>query len=186
MFASIFRKYNTILNLIFLSENISIMLYHYSIANFVKNGRFKNFIMGLFDFIGKMQKKIDDLQKRIESSSFDELDKQQGKKQMGATSQPAKRSRRKSSRPILSAADQIIAQRNSLIMNGFKRYEFIANSNCCSVCGKLNGKHFSLQKLEIGVNAPPMHEGCCCSIAAWESRKEYDEWLDSLDKGGTK
>ena len=88
-------------------------------------------------------------------------------------------------RSIEYISSQIIAQRDSLLRNGFKRYEFIANSDCCSVCGELNGKHFSLQKLEIGVNAPPMHEGCSCSIAAWSDRREYEEWLNFISKGGT-
>lgn len=68
---------------------------------------------------------------------------------------------------IESIANQIMAQRDSLIRNGFSQYEFIANRDCCNVCGGLNGKHFPVKKLEIGVNAPPMHEGCRCSIAAY-------------------
>lgn len=77
-------------------------------------------------------------------------------------------------------ATQILALRDSLKKNGFKEYEFIANSDCCSVCGELNGKHFPVSKLKIGVNAPPMHEGCSCSIAAYSDREEYDQWLNSL------
>ena len=75
---------------------------------------------------------------------------------------------------------QILAQRDSLIRNGFKRYEFIANSDCCDVCRKLNGRHFSVSKLETGVNAPPMHEGCRCSISAYSDRQEYEDWLNSF------
>jgi hypothetical protein len=36
-----------------------------------------------------------------------------------------------------------------------------------------------------GENAPPMHPHCRCSTAAYVDRKEYEEWLDFLDKGGT-
>lgn len=36
-----------------------------------------------------------------------------------------------------------------------------------------------------GENAPPMHPNCRCSVSAWEDSKEYEEWLDYLDKGGT-
>lgn len=79
---------------------------------------------------------------------------------------------------IESIRNQILAQRDSIMRNGFKRYEFIANSGCCEVCGKLNGKCFSISKLEMGVNAPPMHEGCRCSIAAYSNREEYEEWLN--------
>lgn len=75
---------------------------------------------------------------------------------------------------------QILAARDSMIANGFKKYEYIANRDCCEVCAKLNGKHFLVSSLKIGVNAPPMHEGCSCSITPYESRKEYEEWLNSL------
>lgn len=82
---------------------------------------------------------------------------------------------------IESIRNQILAQRDSLIRNGFRRYEFIANSDCCEVCGKLNGRRFSVSKLETGVNAPPMHEGCRCSISAYcGERKEYEEWLNKF------
>ena len=135
--------------------------------------------MGLLDWITKAQDKLNSLQKRIETASFDELFKRKKKKQKGAMSEP-KQCRSKSSRQVISAADQTIAQRDSFIRNGFKEYTFIANRDCCVVCGELNGKHFPVKKLQIGVNAPPMHEGCRCSIAAYSDRKEYEEWLNSL------
>jgi SPP1 gp7 family putative phage head morphogenesis protein len=119
--------------------------------------------MGLFDFLNRAQEKLNNLQKRIETFSPDELFVHRKKD-------------RKTEAPE-SVSKQILAQRDSLIRNGFKRYEFLANHDCCEVCGKLHGKSFSLSKLEIGVNAPPMHEGCSCSIAAWSDRKEYEEWL---------
>lgn len=86
----------------------------------------------------------------------------------------------KPSRKVEDISGQILAARNNMIANGFKKYEYIANRNCCEVCAKLDGKHFLISSLKIGVNAPPMHEGCSCSIAPYESRKEYDEWLNSL------
>ena len=36
-----------------------------------------------------------------------------------------------------------------------------------------------------GENAPPMHLWCRCSTAAYMDGKEYEDWLDFLDKGGT-
>lgn len=80
---------------------------------------------------------------------------------------------------------QILASKDNIIRNGFKEYEFIANRDCCQICAALNGKHFPVAKLKIGVNAPPMHDGCKCSIAAYEDDKEYGAWLNCLDKGGT-
>lgn len=86
----------------------------------------------------------------------------------------------KPDRSIEGANSQTLAQRDSFIRNGFKKYTFIANKDCCEICAKLDGKHFSVSSLKMGVNAPPMHEGCSCSIAAYSDREEYDKWLNSL------
>ena len=80
---------------------------------------------------------------------------------------------------------QTEAQKQSFERNGFDEYEFIANSSCCDVCQALDGKHFKVEKMMPGENAPPMHPHCRCSTAAYSDRKEYDEWLDYLSKGGT-
>lgn len=82
--------------------------------------------------------------------------------------------------PKPDATTQILAQRDSMIKNGVDEYVFIANSGCCEICGRLNGKHFPISKFEIGVTAPPMHEGCRCSIAAYSDREEYEKWLNSF------
>lgn len=91
----------------------------------------------------------------------------------------------KPDRSIEGISKQTLEQRDSIIKNGFKEYEFIANRDCCEKCAQLNGKHFPVKALKIGENAPPMHEGCRCSIAAYLDRREYDEWRDFIDKGGT-
>lgn len=80
---------------------------------------------------------------------------------------------------------QTEAQKQSFQRNGFSKYEFIANGSCCSVCAGLNGKHFEVEKMEPGLNAPPVHPNCRCSIAAWEDDAEYEAWLDYLDQGGS-
>ena len=80
---------------------------------------------------------------------------------------------------------QTEAQKQSFIRNGFDEYEFIVNSGCCDICQGLSGKHFKVEKMMPGENAPPMHPHCRCSTAAYSDRKEYEEWLDFLDKGGT-
>lgn len=91
-----------------------------------------------------------------------------------------KHSQPKPDRSIKGISKQILLQRDSLRKNGVDEYEFIANSNCCEICGKLNGKHFPISTLKIGVNAPPMHEGCSCSIAAYFDREEYEKWLNNF------
>lgn len=80
---------------------------------------------------------------------------------------------------------QTEAQKQSFERNGFEEYEFIANSNCCDICKANDGKHFKVSKMMPGENAAPMHPHCRCSAAAYSDRKEYDEWLDYLEKGGT-
>jgi SPP1 gp7 family putative phage head morphogenesis protein len=80
---------------------------------------------------------------------------------------------------------QTEAQKQSFVRNGFGEYTFIVNGGCCDICEGLKGKHFPVEKMMPGENAPPMHPHCRCSTAAYSDRKEYEEWLDFLDKGGT-
>ena len=80
---------------------------------------------------------------------------------------------------------QIEAQKQSFDRNGFDQYEFIALGSACEICKELDGKHFDVEKMMPGENAPPMHPNCRCSVAAWVDDEEYEEWLDYLDKGGT-
>lgn len=80
---------------------------------------------------------------------------------------------------------QTAAQKQSFERNGFTEYTFLANSGCCKDCQALDGKHFKVADMMPGENAAPIHPFCRCSVAAYSSRKEYDEWLDFLEQGGT-
>lgn len=80
---------------------------------------------------------------------------------------------------------QTEAQKQSFERNGFEEYEFIVNGGCCPICEGLSGKHFKVAKMMPGENAPPMHPHCRCSTAAYSDRKEYEEWLNYLENGGT-
>lgn len=80
---------------------------------------------------------------------------------------------------------QTEAQKQSFQRNGFSLYEYIANINCCDICQGLNGKHFKVESMMPGENAPPMHPHCRCSTAAWEDSEEYNAWVDYLASGGT-
>lgn len=80
---------------------------------------------------------------------------------------------------------QTEAQKQSFERNGFEEYEFIANSGCCGICKANDGKHFKVKDMMPGENASPMHPHCRCSAAAYSDRKEYEEWLDFLEQGGT-
>lgn len=80
---------------------------------------------------------------------------------------------------------QTEAQRQSFIENGFTQYMFIANSGCCADCQANNGKHFKVENMKPGNNAPPIHPHCRCSTAAHRSREEFDAMMDYIDRGGT-
>ncbi|MDD4372248.1 MAG: minor capsid protein [Anaerostipes sp.] len=80
---------------------------------------------------------------------------------------------------------QTEAQKQSFEKNGFTKYQFLAIGSACGVCKAIDGKHFDVKDMMPGENAPPMHPNCRCSVSAWEDSKEYEEWLDYLDKGGT-
>lgn len=80
---------------------------------------------------------------------------------------------------------QTEAQKRSFEQNGFTQYEFIALGSACDICREIDGKHFDVEKMMPGENAPPMHPNCRCSVAAYEDDEEYEAWLEYLDKGGT-
>lgn len=80
---------------------------------------------------------------------------------------------------------QTEAQKQSFERNGFDKYTFHANHNCCDICQRLDGKHFNVKDMMPGENASPMHPHCRCSASAYEDSAEYEAWLDYLDKGGT-
>lgn len=85
---------------------------------------------------------------------------------------------------------QTEAQKQSFVRNGFTMYTFHCNENpsrhgTCSRCRSLNGKHFKVEDMMPGDNAPPLHPHCRCSTSAYEDSDEYEAWLDHLEKGGT-
>lgn len=59
-------------------------------------------------------------------------------------------------------------------LNEYKRaeitkYLFLAtlDKTTCSLCGNLDGEVFDVDKAVIGINFPPLHEGCRCSTCAY-------------------
>ena len=80
---------------------------------------------------------------------------------------------------------QTEAQKQSFERNGFEEYAFLALGDACPICKALDEKHFKVEKMMPGTNAPPMHPRCRCSVAAYEDSEDYEAWLDFLDKGGT-
>jgi SPP1 gp7 family putative phage head morphogenesis protein len=80
---------------------------------------------------------------------------------------------------------QTEAQKQSFEKNGFKEYTFHVNTGCCDICAALDGKHFKVEDMKAGENAPPMHPHCRCSTSAYEDSAEYEAWLDYLEAGGS-
>ena len=83
---------------------------------------------------------------------------------------------------------QTDAQKKSFEEMGFEMYTFHAIENdgkTCEICKANDGEHFKLIKLQPGLNAPPMHPHCRCSISAYEDSDDYEAWIDYLANGGT-
>ena len=81
---------------------------------------------------------------------------------------------------------QTEAQRRSYIENGFDQYTYITTGDgkVCSECKPRNGKHFGVDDMMPGDNAPPMHPCCRCSTAAYMDDKSYNEWLEGYSDHG--
>ena len=92
---------------------------------------------------------------------------------------------RKRTLNIEEITQQIMKSRDRIIKNGFKEYKYIASRDCCDKCKALDGKHFLISEMQIGVNARPMHDGCLCAISEYEDPEEYEAWLDFISNGGS-
>lgn len=81
---------------------------------------------------------------------------------------------------------QTEAQKQSFIRNGFDEYTYVAcgGSDVCDTCKALDGKHFKVEDMMPGENAPPMHPCCHCSVAAYMDDELYEEWLDGYSEHG--
>lgn len=81
---------------------------------------------------------------------------------------------------------QTEAQKQSFIRNGFDEYMYITSNDfkVCSTCKPLNGRHFKVENMTIGDNAPPMHPLCRCSTAAYIDDKAYEDWLSGYKDHG--
>lgn len=81
---------------------------------------------------------------------------------------------------------QTEAQKQSFIRNGFDEYVYVActKSDVCPICKGLDDKHFKVDDMMPGENAPPMHPGCHCSVAAYMDDEAYEEWINSYKEHG--
>lgn len=79
---------------------------------------------------------------------------------------------------------QTEAQKQSFIRNGFTQYTFLAIGTACEACRALNEKHFDIDKMMPGENAPPMHPNCRCSVVAYMDSEEYEAWIETYKEHG--
>lgn len=73
---------------------------------------------------------------------------------------------------------QTEVQREMLKQAGFEMVEYITEPSACRICAPHSGKHYHIDKLVPGLNAPPMHPFCRCSIAAWEDTQGLNNKLE--------
>ena len=76
---------------------------------------------------------------------------------------------------------QIDASLREIEANGFTQFIFIADSGgsrTCEQCKALDGKTFILKDGKVGVNLPPLHPNCRCSIAGHEDDEDFIDWLE--------
>lgn len=57
-------------------------------------------------------------------------------------------------------------------------------SDVCPICKGLDDKHFKVDDMMPGENAPPMHPNCHCSTAAYMDNEAYEEWINSYQEHG--
>lgn len=81
---------------------------------------------------------------------------------------------------------QTEAQKQSFIRNGFDEYVYVActKGDVCPICKGLDDKHFKVDDMMPGENAPPMHPNCHCSTAASMDNEAYEEWINSYQEHG--
>lgn len=81
---------------------------------------------------------------------------------------------------------QTEAQKQSFIRNGFDEYVYVActKGDVCPICKGLDDKHFKVDDMMPGENAPPMHPNCHCSTAAYMDNEAYEEWINSYQEHG--
>lgn len=81
---------------------------------------------------------------------------------------------------------QTDAAMESYKRNGNEKYEYMAlGQHPCEICRALDGKVYKVEKMEVGLNAPPMHPNCMCSTAPHVDEAEYQAWQKWLDSGRT-
>lgn len=75
------------------------------------------------------------------------------------------------------------AKLRSIVDNGFTEFIFIAepgSSRTCDVCKSLDKSIFKVSDGQVGINIPPIHPNCRCSIAGHVSDDALEEYFKEI------
>ena len=103
-----------------------------------------------------------------------------------------------------------LAQKDAYAELDVEEYEIVStlDNRTCSDCGEFDGKHFSMNEMSPGVNAPPFHPYCRCTTCPYyddeftigeriakdedgnyyevPEKMTYEEWKEAFVDGGSK
>ncbi|MDS1161629.1 minor capsid protein [Streptococcus suis] len=98
------------------------------------------------------------------------------------------------------------AQKANYKANDFEYYEILAESGACNICKPYDEKHYKVDDMAPGHNAPPFHPNCRCTTVPYfekeeqpfeaktpeeidnffREQKSYQKWYNSLEDEGKK
>lgn len=83
-----------------------------------------------------------------------------------------------------ATAFNTLAMKDMLLELNTKKYSIVAviDSRTSEICSHQNEKVYDMDKLEIGVNAPPFHPRCRSTIAPVEDEDDFDYFQEPEDR----
>lgn len=77
------------------------------------------------------------------------------------------------------ARARVQAEVDSYQKNGFNEVVFIdcEDADVCAHCESLDGHHWKISELAVGVNQPPIHPNCRCSLGIYQDLTDFEKYL---------
>ena len=77
---------------------------------------------------------------------------------------------------------EVQAELTGIALTGREKYTYVCENSetSCSECRALSGQTFSVSDAEEGVNLPPMHPNCRCTISGYPALPESTTTIDIL------
>ncbi|MGT2829029.1 minor capsid protein [Streptococcus hillyeri] len=73
------------------------------------------------------------------------------------------------------------AQKANYKANDFEYYEILAESGACNICKPYDSKHYKVDDMAPGHNAPPFHPNCKCTTVPYVDRTaSYSEFKEDV------